>query len=84
MMLDTHKEIQRLVDLGFDQVKAEAIVSLHLRSDEHLATKADLLQVKTELSGEIKALQRDNLFDRAILLLIFAIVLTPLLKTLIS
>lgn len=34
MILDTHKEVKKLVDVGMEEKMAEAIVDLRVRSDE--------------------------------------------------
>lgn len=68
MILDTHKEIGYLKELGFDEKKAEGIVQLHLKNGEYLATKediaqlervtkADLFATKTELKTDIAQLE---------------------------
>ena len=51
---DTITEVQRLRDAGIEQAQAEAITrSIHAGVTGGVATKADLLQVKTELEGAI-------------------------------
>ncbi len=53
MIIDTHEAVERIVEAGASKKMAEAIVKSFNSSSENLATKADLLQVKTELKSEI-------------------------------
>ena len=53
MIIDTHEAVERIVEAGASKKMAEAIVKSFNSSSDNLATKADLLQVKTELKSEI-------------------------------
>jgi hypothetical protein len=57
MILDTHKEIEHLKELGATQKLAEGIVQLHTKSDDHLSTKADLVATKVDLKTDITRLE---------------------------
>lgn len=101
-MLNIHKEIEHLKELGIDPELAESIVKSHTKGDANLVTKADLKaelqelkiemlkadnELKQEISdikGDIKALNRDKIFDRGLLLGIFLMMLGYLIKTFIN
>jgi hypothetical protein len=70
MILDTHKEIIHLKELGFDEKKAEGIVQLHVKTSEQLATKADIAHLEDIMK-----------FDRTLLVGIFLMMLVYLIKT---
>lgn len=59
MILDTHEAVEKMVEAGASKKMAEAIVALHTKGNENLATKSDLFQVKTELKSEINELRAD-------------------------
>lgn len=60
---DTHEVIQELQDLGFPTAQAEGLTAVLLRtaqaSQEQLATKLDLAEVKAELKTEIQSLRTE-------------------------
>ena len=50
LILDTHADIQELVEAGMPQAQAETIVRQHARLLElNLATKADIAELKVSL-----------------------------------
>ena len=51
---DTHEEIQHLKNAGISEQEAEAIVRLHAKKGEDLATKSDLKLEISELRSELK------------------------------
>jgi len=60
---NTHEVIQELQDLGFPTAQAEGLTAVLLRtaqaSQEQLATKLDLAEVKAELKTEIQSLRTE-------------------------
>ena len=57
---DTLKASRRLQNAGFDESKAEAIVSIFAADiGASLATKGDLAAVRTDLTDELAALRTD-------------------------
>ena len=60
---DTHEEIQYLKDAGVPEQEAAAIVRLHAKKGEDLATKSDLkleiFALKSELKEEISELKNE-------------------------
>jgi len=66
---NTHEVIQELQDLGFPTAQAEGLTAVLLRtaqaSQEQLATKLDLAEVKAELKAEIQALRTELTADIA-------------------
>lgn len=65
MIIDTHEAVERIVEAGASKKMAEAIVKSFNSSSENLATKADLLQVKTELKSEIAQVRSELKSDIA-------------------
>ena len=59
MILDTHEAVEKMVEAGASKKMAEAIVKTLNSSNDNLATKADLLQTKTELKAEISELKSE-------------------------
>ena len=54
LILDTHADIQELVEAGMPQPQAETVVRQHVRLLElNLATKADITELKAELKTDI-------------------------------
>lgn len=51
---DTHEEIQHLKNAGISEQEAEAIVRLHAKKGEDLATKSDLKLEISELRYDLK------------------------------
>lgn len=51
---DTHEEIQHLKNAGISEQEAEAIVRLHAKKGEDLATKSDIKLEISELRSELK------------------------------
>ena len=52
--MDTHAAVLRLVDAGIEQGQASAIVStVRLAVEEGVATKADLSELKADLTTKI-------------------------------
>ena len=66
---DTYAAAKRLRDAGFDERQAEAAVSMVRDAAgadrEHLATKADLAELKAELKGDVEALRAATKADLA-------------------
>lgn len=56
-LLNTHTAVKKFVQHGFSEEQAEVMVEVINDQSDHLATKADLFQVKTELKSEIKVLE---------------------------
>ena len=55
---DTLEAAETLADAGFDKAQAKAIVSTMSNAvGEHVATKADIAQLRTELKAEIAELK---------------------------
>ena len=53
LILDTHADIQELVEAGMPQAQAETIVRQHARLLElNLATKADIAELRAELKSD--------------------------------
>jgi dsDNA-specific endonuclease/ATPase MutS2 len=49
MILDTHEAVEKMVEAGASKKMAEAIVALHAKGNENLATKEDIREVKSEI-----------------------------------
>ncbi len=49
--LDTHATVQALEAAGFDAAQAEAIVAAISRTDEQVATKADIALLRADLTA---------------------------------
>ena len=57
LILDTHADIQELVEAGMPQAQAETVVRQHARLLElNLATKTDIAELRAELKTEITEL----------------------------
>lgn len=59
-MIDTHREVENLISRGLEKKIAEAIIDVHTKNQEELATKSDIAMlrsdmnsIKTELKSEI-------------------------------
>jgi hypothetical protein len=49
MILDTHEAVEKMVEAGASKKMAEAIVKTINTSSDHLATKEDIREVKSEI-----------------------------------
>jgi hypothetical protein len=60
---NTHEVVQELQGLGFPREQAEGLTDVLLKTaqtgQEHLATKADLQEVKAELKADIAGVRTD-------------------------
>ena len=54
---DTLAAADELRDAGFDDKQVRAVIEIHRRAGEPLATKADLLATKADLKADLKALE---------------------------
>ena len=53
MALDTHKAVKKLKEVGFDESQAEAVVRMVGEAfDDTVATKADIVAVRADLSTQ--------------------------------
>ena len=67
MAVDTHKAVKKLKEVGFDEAQAEAVVRMVGEAfDDSVATKADIVTVRADLStqgaevrGEIQEVRTD-------------------------
>ena len=66
-MFDTHRAVKKLTGAGFSEDQAEALIDAVRDEQEALATKADLLHVRTDLREEISALRTELKEDIAVL-----------------
>ena len=57
--MDTHQEVKNLVDAGFTESKAEAVVETVVAGRTGLATKADLDLLRAALQADMKDLKLD-------------------------
>ena len=73
MIIDTHEAVERIVEAGASKKMAEAIVKSFNSSSENLASKADLLQVKTELKSEIAEIKVELKWIKAALFAILGL-----------
>ena len=81
MATDTITLAEQLESTGLDPKQAKGIArAIHDHQTEHLATKADLLVLKTELQAEMAELRAEMRFHRWALVLILALVLAVLGK----
>ena len=73
MAVDTHKAVKKLKEVGFDEAQAEAVVVMVGEAfDDSVATKADIVTVRADLStqgaelrGEIREVRTDLLTQGA-------------------
>lgn len=66
-MFDTHRAVKKLKGAGFSEDQAEALIDAVGDEHETLATKADLLAVRTDLREEVSALRAELKEDIAVL-----------------
>ncbi|PSQ83150.1 MAG: hypothetical protein BRD44_05600 [Bacteroidetes bacterium QS_7_67_15] len=54
MLIDTHKAVRDLTEVGVPQEQAERFVEVVTRADEQVATKADLDALEERLQSDLK------------------------------
>ena len=83
---DTHNEIKQLIANGIPEAQAEAITGTIKRAQdthlEELATKKDVLEVKSELRNEITEVKGELKLIKWMLALIVLVNVLPTLKSL--
>ena len=81
MATDTITLAEQLESTGLEPKQAKGIArAIHDHQTEHLATKADLLVLKTDLRAELSEFRAELRFHRWTLALIVALVLAVLGK----
>jgi len=81
MATDTITLAEQLEGAGLNPQQAKGVArAIHDHQTEHVATKADLLAIKTELRAEMAELRTELRFHRWTLALIVALVLAVLGK----
>ena len=59
LAFDTHKAVKTLKEAGFEEIKAEAMVTTFGNAmSENVATKADVAELKAELKADILGLEQ--------------------------
>jgi len=76
--LDTHKEIQHLKTAGIPEKEAEAIVELHIKKNDELATKTDLQLLESHLNSSINNINTNMKWQTAMGLLILGLLIKDL------
>lgn len=80
---DTLKYAERLQQAGVspEQAKAFAEAQRDSMGEAELATKADIIQLRTEIKSEFNRMEGELKLNRWMLVLVIAATVAPLLKT---
>jgi len=58
-LLNTHKEVENLISAGVNKRMAEAILDLHVKNQDQLATKTDIEALKEATKTDIAILRSE-------------------------